>query len=857
MIIGIFAFFITMESLLPIQNIKQEFVNLLKTENNCVLRSPTASGKSTLIPQFLLDDVVDFGKSVIVLQPRRIAARMLASFVAQHRNVTLGTEVGYQVRLEGANCTETKILFVTEGVLLNRLLQNDHLNEVGAIVFDEFHERHLETDLSLALSHQLQSKYRPDLKIIVMSATMEVNLVQQFLGNCKVLETKGKSYPVSIRYSSPKPYETIWDFAAYQLESVVHEFSEGSALVFMPGAYEIRKTIESIKKRDALHSFDIYPLYGSLSKEDQDRAVRSGGQKIIVTTNVAETSLTIPGVRLVIDSGLARIARFDPKRGINTLFIESISESSADQRAGRAGRTAPGICIRLWSEFEHNNRTLPNLPEIHRIDLSEISLRLLASGIDSLDVFPWLEKPNLLAIEKSLELLRSLGALNDNNVVTSVGKKIAGISVHPRFGRILIKAIEHDCLALACVVAAIAQSTGILNTITDDTIFQERHYTFGDPGSDLLFELNAWLWAGNHQFNHIECSRLGVNYTVARQVGQIAFQILHQVNTSNHKAKKLHYGNITPDEADKLRECIFMGFVDYLAIRHKQNSPVCQMMHGRSGKLHRDSIVQNARLMVATELEEVKLTTGVQLMIRKVTEVDECWILNLQNHGFKKSTYEQFDVEQKRVMKITEYGINDLILVRETEPSDDAETSSRLLTKAIIDGQLSFPQWDEMVEHYVRRVNFASKHAVHYGIPAIDNDAKEFIIQQTVYHCGSGKDVQRCNVWPAIKAWLSYEQNVAVDLVAPASIDLPRRKRPVQLRYDEKGEVILSETIQGLYDCPLPLCVAQGNVNVVFEILAPSRRPVQITRDLDYFWKNSYHQIKKELKGRYPKHEWR
>ena len=846
-----------MESDLPIYHIRKEFVRLLKTENNCVLRAPTASGKSTMLPQFLLDEVVDKGKSVIVLQPRKIAARMLATFVSQNRKGLLGGEVGYQVRLEGASGPDTKLLFVTEGILLQRLLQNDTLKEVGAIVFDEFHERHLETDLGLSLARKLQLTFRPDMKIVVMSATMEVGLAQQYLGDCKVLETTGRSYPVSIRYQQPKPYETIWDFAALQIELVLHDIFDGNVLVFMPGNFEIRKTIEAIKKRERLNTYEVYPLHGSLSKEDQDKAVRAGNLKIIVTTNVAETSLTIPGIRVVIDSGLARIARFDPKRGINTLFIELIGVSSADQRAGRAGRTGPGVCIRLWSEFEHHNRTLPTLPEVYRVDLSGIILRLLASGIDSIENFVWLERPTQLAIDKSVELLKNLGALDENGRCTSLGIKMARINVHPRFGRMLVKAEELDCLSPACVVAAIAQSTGIFTATTDDIVFQDRLHEFGDPGSDLLFELNAWLWSAKHQFNAQECKRLGINVSVAKQVGQLSLQILQQVKSSKDAGPKNLYQTISAATADKLRECIFMGFVDYLCVRHRQNSPVCQLMYGRSGKLHRESVVQLARLMVATELEEVKSHIGVQLLLRKVTEVDESWISKLNTHGFKKTVYEEFDTEQKRVVKITEYRISDLVLMRESDTMVEFETASRLLTRAILEGQLPFPQWDEDVEHFVRRVNFASKHAPHYEIPLIDADAKEFILQQSVYHCRSEKDVLRCTVKPALKAWLSYEQHVAVDLVAPVSIDLPRRKKPVLLKYDEKGDVILSETIQGLYDCPLPLCVAEGKVSVVFEILAPSRRQVQITSDLDYFWKNSYHQIKKELKGRYPKHEWR
>lgn len=846
-----------MNTLLPILSIRDEFVSVLKGNNRAILHAPAGSGKSTCIPQFLYDDVLPHDKRVIVLQPRRIAARMLSTFIAQQRNTRLGEEVGYQVRLENAYGKDTRILFVTEGILLRRLLDNDVLDEAAAIVFDEFHERHLETDLSLALALQLQSSKRPDLKIIVMSATMDIAKVKQFLGNCPLIQTEGRTYPVDIHYSKPKPYESIWDYAALQTESIIGATSEGSVLIFMPGAYEIRKTMESIKRRLGLQAFDVYPLHGSLSKEEQEKAVRSGGRKIIVTTNVAETSLTIPNITVVIDSGLARVARFDPKRGINTLFVEPISISSANQRAGRAGRTAAGKCIRLWGEFEHQTRVDQEKPEIHRVDLSETALGLLSSGKGSIKDFPWLEAPDDIAIERSLRVLTDLGALDTQDRITTLGMRMAKLSLHPRFSRMLLRAEELNCLPSACLAAAIAQSQGLFSNTNDPIVIQARINELGNPCSDLLFEVNAWLWAGKHQFKQEECRHLGINTSLARQIGQLALQLLHRISDHTHKNKKLPSDNLTAEEASNLRNCIFSGFADFIAIRHRANSPTCQMMHNRSGKLHRDSIVQDAKIMVITELEETKTPTGVQLMLRKVTAIDEEWVNTATMHQANTKVYEVYDAEQKKVMQFTELRMNDLVLSRQSRPVNDKEVTSQLFTKAIMTGKIDFPQWNDDVEHFIRRVNFASKHAPHYGIPAIDEDAKEFIIQQAIYNCKSTKEIEQCNLWPALKAWLSYEQLAAVDLVAPVSVILPRRKHPVKLRYDEKGDVILSETIQGLYDCPVPLCVAEGKVPVVFEILAPSRRPVQITRDLEQFWKNSYLEIKKELKGRYPKHDWR
>ncbi len=841
-----------MEETLTLHRIRQDFCLKMKETNQMILFAPTGSGKSTLTPQFLIDDVLPASKNVIVLQPRRIAARMLANFIAGERGGVTGQEVGYQVRLESKQSAHTRILFVTEGILLNRLLNHDPLTDIGALVFDEFHERHLETDLSLALAIKLQKEKRPDLKIIVMSATLDIVKVSSMLTNAVTLKAEGRQYPVIIKYQQPKPHEAIWESAANSLESVLPDFTEGSALVFMPGVYEIKKTIDVLRSRTRLMHLEVYPLYSSLPGSEQDRAVQSGGRKIIVTTNVAETSITIPGVTLVIDSGLARISRFDPKRGINTLFSEPVSKSSADQRTGRAGRVAPGVSVRLWSEFSHEHRAESNVPEIHRLDLSETILGLLAAGEDP-ECFPWIEAPGKSALDNAFKLLHQLAAI-DCKRLTVLGHKMVRLKVHPRFARMLVEAEKEECLASAALLVAIAQSAGFVNPLNDPVFKQERLDLFGHCGSDLIFELNAWLWAGAHQFESAECSRLGINSAKARDIGKLAIQILEKASVKKHG---LPEDSIDHTETFKLRKCIFSGFSDYLAIRHRLNSPTCQMMEGRSGQLHRDSSVQDARFMVVNDIEETKSPTGTQTFLRKVTEIEPEWLSEEFLSDIEKSVSYSFNKETNRVVKTVESSKNQLVLKREQAEITDDDIAAQVIAKAIHAGEIPFPQWDEEVEHFVRRINFAAKHAPHYGIPAIFEEERDFIIQQCVYKCRSLKEIQKCNLWPALKSWLSYEQAEAVNVVAPEFVMLPHRKKPVKLRYDEKGDVILSETIQALYDCPLPITVAEGKVPVVFELLAPSRRPVQITRDLEYFWKNSYHDIKKELKGRYPKHEWR
>ncbi len=399
---------------LPIYELEDEIVRSLGQQPRLILEAPTGSGKSTQVPQILLDRGLLGEGEVVVLQPRRLATRLLAKRVASERHGRLGDEVGYQIRFEKIASAKTRIRFVTEGILLRQLLQDPELRGLSAILFDEFHERHLYGDITLARTLHLQETTRPDLKLVVMSATLESDKLAKYLAPCPVLTSSGRMHPVAIEYLT-KPVRgenyPIWDLAADELERIAGQ-TDGDVLVFMPGRYEITRTISALRASRISDRLVALQLYSELPPAEQDAALATyEKRKVIVATNVAETSLTIDGVRVVIDSGLARIARFDPRRGINTLFIEKISRTSADQRAGRAGRTAPGHCLRLWTESEHLERAPQELPEVKRLDLAEVVLTLKASGIEDVAAFHWLEPPDPKALENAERLLEDLGAI--------------------------------------------------------------------------------------------------------------------------------------------------------------------------------------------------------------------------------------------------------------------------------------------------------------------------------------------------------------------------------------------------------------------------------------------------------------
>ncbi len=510
---------------LPIYEVEDKIVGALRAGRRLVLQAPTGSGKSTQVPQILLKHgFLDEGQ-VVILQPRRLAARLLAARVAEELGVKVGQEVGYQIRFENATSGATRIKFETEGILLRQLVDDPEFAGIRAVIFDEFHERHLYGDITLARALDIQERSRPDFLIIVMSATLDARLLEKYLSPSTVVTSEGRTFPVTTEYLTHKQSTTsppIWDLAANAFCSYVERGMRGDVLIFMPGAYEIHRTIEAIHQRPQSKGYVLLPLHGELPPRDQDYAVARHDQpKVVVATNVAETSITIDGIQLVIDSGLARIPSYDPHRGINTLLVEKISQSSADQRAGRAGRTAPGVCIRLWSKTEHAGRPSRELPEIQRLDLSEAVLTLKAAGIEDLRKFRWIEAPTEKALDHAEELLRDLGALESNRI-TDLGRRMLAFPVHPRYARMLLAADEYGCVYHACLIAALTQGRDLLVRNPGKDVSALRNELFRDRGaSDFWTLIRAWDYAVSSQFRIDALRKAGVHGLTARQIAQL------------------------------------------------------------------------------------------------------------------------------------------------------------------------------------------------------------------------------------------------------------------------------------------------------------------------------------------------
>lgn len=846
-----------MANRLPIYEIESGLVAALKKQRRAVIAAPTGSGKSTQVPQMLLDHGLLGDGQVIVLQPRRLATRMLAARVAEERGGELGREVGYQIRLENITSSATRIKFVTEGILLRSMLSDPALRGVSALVFDEFHERHLYGDITLGRALDIQASTRPDLIILVMSATLAIEQVKAYLDPCSIIESQGRTYPVDIRYADRSSDAPVWEQAVEAFAQLVRAGEPGDALIFMPGAYEISRTVQALEHAPAARGFMVLPLHGELNPRDQDAAVaRYSQRKIVVSTNVAETSLTIDGVRIVIDAGLARIPRYDPYRGINTLLIEKISRASADQRAGRAGRTAPGVCFRLWTEKEHRERPMQELPEIKRLDLSEVVLTLKASGIDHVGSFRWMEPPDERSLIKALQLLTDLGALEtggegEEGRITDLGRRMISFPVHPRYARMLLAGEQFGCVYQACLLAALTQGRDLLMRRQGGMVDEQRDDLLGDSTtSDFFRMVRAWNYADKNNYRLEACKALGIHAQSARQVKPLLEHFLRIAKQEGFDTDP------RPVEDAAVQKCILSGFSDQLARRLDAGTLRCILVHNRRGQIARESVVHDAPLVVAAEVHEIEGKGGeLNVLLSQCTAVESGWLKELFPGHFNETVSVSYDSATKRVEAERQIRFRDLVMDSKRMDTPPLDAAADLLATEVIKGTLTLKQWDHAVEQWIQRVNNLAAWCPELGITAIAESDRHTMIAQVCYGAISYKDIKEKDVWPVVREWLNYQQQQQLELYCPERINLPNGRK-AKLTYTSESPFI-SLRIQELFGIEDKITLARGRIPVLVHILAPSQRPVQITQDLAGFWRDHYPRIKQELQRKYPRHEWR
>ncbi len=827
----------------------------MRDNQRLVISAPTGSGKSTQVPQMLLDAGLTGSGNITVLQPRRIAARMLARRVAAERGQRTGEEIGYQVRFDRSVGSRTRIVYETDGITLRSILRNRSLPDIGIIILDEFHERHLYADIILAMTRRLQNVERPDLRVIVMSATIETERIKNALAPCAVVSAAGRTHPVTINYAPPRANlrNEIWDTAADQAATVLSREPDGNVLIFMPGAYEIRRTIDALGRRKLPPYTKVLPLHGELSPEAQDLAAGTDTErKIVVSTNVAETSLTIEGVTTVIDCGLARKASYDPRRGINTLIVEPVSRASADQRAGRAGRTRPGQCIRLYAQNEFERRQAVELPELQRIDLAETVLQLKSFGIDDINTFFLMDAPDPAALQRATQLLLGIGAIDQKHTITATGRALLRFPLHPRLGRMLLEADKCNCVADACLMAAIIEDRGLLKRNQGEAVTKQRRKAVNErDDSDLLITMDLWRNAFQSNADRQLCADLGIHQSAVFRIAKTRDQLLGIAQSAG-----LPCHDSPEDASEALIKCLLTAYPDHVAQRLGSGSR-CAVVHGRRGSVEKTSMIAPAPLLVAAGISEISRRAGdVEVMLSDLSVIKREWLQELFPNALHNTRNVYFDARQKRVSADMQILFHDLVLESKHSPEISDEEAAPVLAEVVRQNPAVLKNWDAKIEEWIARVNLVNANCPELQIAPIDEEGRQMLLEQLCYGLRGIKELKQREVWPELKRYHSRDQRMAVETCAPERITLSNGRTP-RIQYTNGAKPYIAQRIQELYDVNELPAICMGKVKLLVHILAPNQRPVQITDDLPSFWQSGYQQAKRDLKGRYPKHEWR
>lgn len=831
---------------LPIEAIRSEVVEATGTPGFCVLLSaPTGSGKSTRVPLMLAEAGVAERGTIIVVQPRRLAARLLAGYVARQYPCPLGQEVGYTVRFDSRRSEATRILYVTDGILERRLTEDPELRGISAVVFDEVHERRLSGDLCLARVLELQRNTRKDIGVFVMSATLELDKLQGYLPQARVLRAEGRLYPVEVSYMPPSPVRDnrgyvnmppVWEQCAAAVHRLVEQPDCGDVLVFLPGVYEIRRTVEILENVGWMRGREVYALHGQLTPEAQARAVDFGERpRVIVSTNIAETSLTIEGVRSVVDSGTAREARWDSRRGLSTLHIVPISQAQAEQRTGRAGRLGPGRCIRLWSEAEHRRRAPFPAPEVHRADISMAFLNLLAwgcKGLEGIRRFSWPDAPTEAATTAAWNLLQELGATTPMGNLSDVGQRMLRYPLSPVLSRLLVAGQEYGCEAETAAIAALIQGENIaLTTGLSDALHAESDYT------DFQAEWRAVQTAARLRYEAPECTRLGIMARAAREV-------------SNAYRQLLRNGAPEPDFAahrSGVVAALLGSFPANVAARNSSSTGTARLTARRSGKIA-STVAKEADIFLAAEIAEIG-GKGVETRLSRCTRLDTS---DLPTHEDAVPVYDNI---RKRVLNMHRVLYRDLVLNEKETGDAHPDEAAPLLADQVIRGNLRLEGWDGHVLQWINRLTCLRRAMPELDIPEFAEEERLLAITMLCEGAVSYKEIATRPVLSILAECLSPWQKDCLNRYAPKAIRLANG-REVKLLYREDGTPTFGLKCQLLFGVPTTPTIADGRVKCLVEILAPNQRPYQTTSDLVSFWRNGYPQMKKDLAGRYPRHDW-
>lgn len=801
---------------LPIAEATPRLKSTLAEHSTVLLGAPAGAGKSTLVPLCLINETWLKGKKILMLEPRRLAAISIAQRMAELLDQKVAEQVGYRIRFETKVGKNTKIEVITEGILTRMLQSDNELQEVGLVIFDEFHERNLHADLALALVRQSQKILRPDLKILVMSATLNMPELSEML-SAPVVESAGKMYSVDIHYQGTSDERLIAESTALAILKAI-ENHKGDILAFLPGQAEILKT-QAILKGKAKNVL-IYPLYGMLNKSKQLSAIlpnKEGKRKVVLATSIAETSLTIEGVHIVVDSGFGRVSKYNANSGLSGLQTIQISKDSADQRAGRAGRLAPGVCYRLWSKADQQRMQPNRVPEILLTDLTHLVLELYSWGTTNYQELEWLNPPPKGTVKSSEELLMHMEAIDEKGI-THYGRQLNNIPAHPRIAHMLLSAKQDGLLGLGCDLAAILESRDPLKS---------------EAGIDINIRIEA-------------LRRYRKQSALKGKWGSI-----DKIANSYRQYFKIDQDNGLVNEFDT-GFLLAKAYPERIAHARPGNNAQFRLSNGRlASASHKDDLAYEPWLAVAHI--DARGGAGKIFLASAINPKDLASLVS-------EKKVLRWDTKKGGLIAEQQMRIGGIVLDSKPLNKIDETQKLQIVLEAIKKEGENLLSWNKDVTQLQNRItsirlwnndaswpNYSTKNLI---------STAELWLPPYLQNVSSNEDLEELNLYEILFHNLPYEKQQELDKLAPVKLELPSGVN-AKLQYQEKGAPpILSAKIQQLFGLHTTPKVNEGKIKLLIHILSPGFKPVQVTDDMESFWKNTYAEVKKELKGRYPKHDW-
>lgn len=812
-------------AVLPIDEVLPLLKEQLRERDNVVLVAAPGAGKTTRVPLALLDEPWLAGRKIIMLEPRRIAARSAARYMAAQLGEEVGETIGYRIKQDTRVGQRTRVEVITEGVLTRMLQADPELTGIGLVIFDEFHERNLHADLGLALCCESQAVLREDLKLLVMSATMDAEPIAAMLQNAPIVRSEGRAYPVETHYAEhtvdgriePAMVRVIWRALADH---------DGDLLVFLPGVGEIRRVEAQLKESGLGRDIKIAPLYGNLSPSLQDEAIApavKGIRKIVLTTSIAETSLTVEGIRVVIDSGLMRVPRFSPRTGMTRLETMPVSQASADQRRGRAGRLGPGVCFRLWTEQEHRQLPAHRTPEIKEADLAPLALELASWGNSDPAQLAWLDTPPAASYQQARALLIELGALDGAGLITAHGKRIAELGMHPRLAHMILKAMPLGLGGLACELAAILSERDFLRGQRDALDADVRHRVEAIRG----------MYTG----------LLTVDESASHRIAVEAAQW----------KRELHLGQDKSDEIDACGLLLAFAYPDRIGQQRKLGH--FMLRNGRGAALATVQSLSSADYLVAADVSD----DGVESRIYLAAPVQEQELQEHLRSQIVTGVTVSWDHAVHAVRGWKRWMLGALLLKEVPLSKLTSEEMLEGMLEGIQAEGLTILPWTRTARQLQQRLIFLHHCEPEAGWPHVTDDELLATVRDWLGPYLHGKknrdDLGRLKLVEILESMLSWPQRRELDEHAPTHMVVPSGSR-IPVDYEDAASPMIAVRLQELFGLKETPLLGRNRVPLTVHLLSPAQRPVQVTRDLSSFWREAYFEVKKDLKGRYPKHYW-